>query len=578
MKQNEMNTSGKWMLAAAALFFLGLYITIAWLQNDFAFPNYDYGGKWAFLMAWISGPEFQSQLWKILLLLPAILLGTAALVKAGIRISIPAIIRSRSFIVFLLVLAAIVLAVSVRSLFYETELTDDENTYDFQAKTLLAGRIVNPPPPVPNNFNNVFIINDGSCWVGKYTLGHPLVIAFGMMFGSRYIGTIGLSILTLLLLYGIAKELYHDRKVALLALCLGAVSPFFFMVSSSRLSHTTTAFFLALFMYLFLYVRRTEKTGLKFLLSLLAGLSLGYAFNTRQMTAFGFVLPFIVVGVYDCWKMRSKALASGMLCGAGFMIIFALTLWYNALITNNPLQFPFHYYAPTEAIGFGINGYTPVFGLRNLIVNFFHLNGALFGFPLSLMFVFFMLFIKKDFGDRLAFGIIAGIGGMYFLYYSPGVSDLGPVYFYEMLIPLLILSARGIAVLHDMLKERFANSENVVPVFLMLSVFAALGTYVPEKIIHINRLATAIRAPYELVQSSGIHHAVVMIEQLPNKGWVFGYRSPSPLFTDDIVYCLFADPASNKAMMKYFQERDFYALRMTDKGNFRLIPIPQGAL
>jgi hypothetical protein len=69
-----------------------------------------------------------------------------------------------------------------------------------------------------------------------------------------------------------------------------------------------------------------------------------------------------------------------------------------------------------------------------------------------------------------------------------------------------------------------------------------------------------------------------MIEQLPNKGWVFGYRSPSPLFTDDIVYCLFADPASNKAMMKYFQERDFYALRMTDKGNFRLIPIPQGAL
>jgi hypothetical protein len=41
---------------------------------------------------------------------------------------------------------------------------------------------------------------------------------------------------------------------------------------------------------------------------------------------------------------------------------------------------------------------------------------------------------------------------------------------------------------------------------------------------------------------------------------------------------LFADPASNKAMMKYFQERDFYALRMTDKGNFRLIPIPQGAL
>ena len=574
-----MKSSGKWMLAAAALFFLGLYIALAWLQKDFAFPNYDYAGKWGLLMAWISGTEFQSHIWKLLLLFPATLLATAALVKSGIRISLPAMFRRRSFIAGLLIVVTIILIVSVRFLFYETELTDDENTYDFQAKTLLAGRLVNPPPPVLNNFNDVFLINDGLHWVGKYTLGHPLVVAFGMIFGNRYIGTIALSLLTLLLIYGIAKELYHDRRVSLLALCLGTVSPFFFMVSSSLLSHTTTAFFLALFMYLFLYLRCTEKPGLKFLLSLLAGLSLGYAFNSRQMTAFGFAIPFIVIGAYDCWKMRSRALASGMLCGAGFLLIFGLTLWYNNMVTGNPQQFPFTYYDPSETFGFGAHGHTPLFGLRNLIVDSFRLNAALFGFPLSLIFVFFMLFIKKDFGDRLAFGIIAGICGVYFLYFSPGVFDLGPVYFYEMLIPLLILSARGIYILHDTLKGRFANSENVVPIFLMLSIFAALGSYVPEKIIHISRLTKAVREPYELVQSSGIHRAVVMIERLPNKGWVFGYRSPSPNFTDDIVYCIFADPASNKAMMKYFQDRDFYLLHyITDKGNFQLLRIPRNAL
>ncbi len=204
-----MKLSGKWALAAAAAIFLGLYIALAWMQKDFLLPDFDYRGKWGFFMAWITGWEFQSEIWKILLLLPATVLGTAALAKAGVRISFPAIFRGRLFMGALLLAAAILLILSVRFLFHGTEVTDDENTYDFQAKTLLAGRLVNPPPPVISNFNNVFLINDGSCWVGKYTLGHPLVIAFGMMLGSRYIGTIVLSILTLLLVYGIAKELFH---------------------------------------------------------------------------------------------------------------------------------------------------------------------------------------------------------------------------------------------------------------------------------------------------------------------------------------------------------------------------------
>ena len=125
-------------------------------------------------------------------------------------------------------------------------------------------------------------------------------------------------------------------------------------------------------------------------------------------------------------------------------------------------EFPFTYYDPSETFGFGAHGHTPLFGLRSLIVDSFRLNAALFGFPLSLIFVFFMLFIKRDFGDRLAFGIIAGIWE-YFLYFSPGVFNLGPVYFYEMLIPLLILSTRGIYILHDTLKGRLQTAKMLFP-------------------------------------------------------------------------------------------------------------------
>ena len=143
-------------------------------------------------------------------------------------------INHRRLIIAVLLSAAVILVCSIQFLFHETEVTDDENTYDFQAQTLLSGRIDNPPPPVRTSFDNVFIINDGYSWIGRYTMGHPAIIAIGMVLGNRYVGIITISILTLLLLYFIGRELYEDRRVALLALCLGAVSPFFYLISSSR--------------------------------------------------------------------------------------------------------------------------------------------------------------------------------------------------------------------------------------------------------------------------------------------------------------------------------------------------------
>ena len=114
----------------------------------------------------------------------------------------------------------------------------------------------------------------------------------------------------------------------------------------------------------------------------------------------------------------------------------------------------------------------------------------------------------------------------------------------------------------------------------MLSCFAALGTYVPEKNIHFNRLTKAIREAYELIESSNIYHVVVMIERLLDKGWVFSYRNPAPLFTDDIIYCLYADRASNNAMVKYFRDGDFYFLHyiITNNGTFQLLQLSRDSL
>jgi hypothetical protein len=560
-----------------AIFLFILYFVVALRQHNFVAPNFDYANDITTFVFGIPNHIFQSQLWKIILLLPATILFSVALTRAGFKFTIPEKIHYCLIVGTILLTAMIILVLSTQFLFHETEVTDDENVYDFQARTLLAGRIVNPPPPVLGNsinapfwrkssFDNTFIINDGRQWIGKYTLGHPAIIALGILLGNRYIVIIGMSVLTLLLIYLIAKELYNDKKIALLAFCLGSVSPFFYFVSSSRLSHTTSAFFLALFMFLFLRLRHMQTWQQKTFMTLLIGLVLGYAFNVRSLTALGFSLPFVVVWFMNHQQFPKRTFWTGFLLFVGFSFMLSLTLWYNSIVTGNWLQFPFHYYSPVERIGFSLY-HTPYSALHNFSVSIVRMNGALFGFPLSLLFVFMCFLAKKEFADRLLLGILGSIAFAYCFYYSPGVQDLGPIYYYEAIIPLFILSARGIFFLYQTVFNRFDHGKVFLLHFLVTSCIVAFATYIPERISHIAQLTEQIRKPYEVVQSANIHHALIMISSWANKGQVFGHRNPSPVFNDDNVFCLYTDSVSNRTAVNYFSDRRPYFLQYDNKNN-----------
>jgi hypothetical protein len=582
-------TSNRFMgflLGATSLFLL--YFVVALRQHNFVFTSFWYWDDYWTYYFGIPNEAFQSQLWKIILLLPATILLSVALTKAGLHFALPEKISYRLIVGAALLTATVVLILSTQFLFRETEVTDDEIAYDFQAKTLLAGRIVNPPPPVPgrsmsdplsglSSFDDDQIINDGHQWTGKYTLGHPVIIALGMALGNRYIATIGISVLTLLLLYLIAKELYNDKKIALLAFCLGCVSPFFYLVSSSRLSHTTCAFFLALFMYLFLRSRHIQDRPQKAVMVFLAGLAVGYAFNVRPLTAVGFALPFSVFWAMNHPRVPRRTFLTGFLMFAGFSLMLTLTLWYNSIVTGNWLQFPFSYFSSWQSVGFNPR-HTPFSAAHNLAVSTFRMNGALFGFPLSLLFVFVAVFIKKEFADRFLFGILGGIVCVYFFYFSPGVQDLGPIYYYEALIPLSILSARGFLFLYKTIFDRFEGGRTFVLHFLVTSCLVALATYVPERIRHIARLTEEVRVPYETVRAANIHHALIMIRGWPSKGHVQGYRNPSPALDDDIIYCLY-DSLSNRALVDCFPDRAPYLLRHDrETDHVKLSPLDRSTL
>jgi hypothetical protein len=244
----------------------------------------------------------------------------------------------------------------------------------------------------------------------------------------------------------------------------------------------------------------------------------------------------------------------------GIAPFLAGTFAYNNLVTGNALVFPFNYYDPAENMGFGPSGHTPFMGLLNLSTNVGRLNSYLFGFPVSLLFVVVLAFLKRNRGDLLNLAIIGGIVALQFFYYSPGVDHVGPVYYYESIIPLILLSARGIGGVHDALRERYAHMQRLIPIFLLISVVVAWITFLPERLIYLHRLTVATVEPYDRLREAGVTNALVLVQSLPRPGWVFGYRNPDPNFTDDIIFCRYLDQPTNLRVISHFPTRAVYLL------------------
>jgi hypothetical protein len=548
--------------ALTGIVLLVIYFQIAWSNDWFQLPNFNYmsdGNTHLFMM-----PPLQvaSMLWKLLLLLPASLLLAWALSATGFSLKLPRFVRNRHLPLLLSVLAALIITGLILFVFRATEVTDDELAYVFQAKTYLAGRLFNPPPPSPLNFFNVFIINKPAVFVGMYQFGHPLVLAIGMMLGSEYIITVFLSAAFIVLLARIARDLFDDDRLVTVSSLLLFISPFFYLISSSRLSQTTTAFCFASFFILFLKIFGTkEEPTYEYSLSFLAGLLAGFAANIRPLTAIAFLLPFLILILYRLYRNQVRRPLAVVFMGAGFLVMILLTLVYDKLITGNYFMSPITFYDPAYKLGFRPFSHTIGSAIQNLGYNVGRMNAFLFGFPASLLFTILIFFRRQlELGDRLALSILACFAVAYLFWWIPGVSDLGPTLYYECIIPLVLLSGRGFLWLHDLMKSRFPAFHAFPTNFLVISVLLSLLTFVPERMTHISRLTRAINEPYAAIQEHNIHNSVVFIFTWPNQGWVFGYRNNSPNFDNDVVLCRYAKAESNARVLEHFKDRDTYIL------------------
>ncbi|HEX2350180.1 MAG TPA: glycosyltransferase family 39 protein, partial [Ktedonobacterales bacterium] len=238
----------------------------------------------------------------------------------------------------------------------------DAAAYLFGARIFAAGRLFAPIPALPQAFSGPFMVTLAGKWFPQYEPGATLTLALGVRLGAPWLVEPLLGTLALLGIGLIARRLYN-RRVATLAVLLGALSPFYSYLAASYLSHTIALFYLVWGWWALLRSQDAGRRGGAWHLPLAALLWL-MALLTRDTSAI--FIAVVVVGALWLGWLRSdggwpdlRALNWRRWLGPALttLAIIALGidayLGYNKLLTGNALTTARQLFFPGDHYGFG---------------------------------------------------------------------------------------------------------------------------------------------------------------------------------------------------------------------------------
>ena len=414
--------------------------------------------------------------------------------------------------------AALLVATAALALLGGRALTADELTYEMQAELLLQGRLFEDR--FPRWGHEAFTVWTERGATGKYLFGEPLVQAPGAAVGLPPLLHLPLAALALLAWFAAVRR-RAGPEVASWATLLLAWSPMFLLTTPTGLAHATALAAVAAAGLGYEWLRAERPIGGAALL----GGSLAALLTVRPQVA---VAIGLVLGPLGAWKLlrrrRLAALATLTMTAALGAIAVAL---YDRAVTGSPWVLPWSLFHPAESYGFGtpIEGHPHRHGIReaceNLLVSVVRFNGWWLGWPLSLALLVMPGARGRGHGGLGPWPAVAlALVAVNFAYYSPGVSDTGPVYYYELLLPASLAGAYALRAALERRGERAA---------LLLALFALLGTgsFLLEHGARLSRLAGAIHAPAEAVLAAIEPPALLLYETSPQEalhpGWLFSF-------------------------------------------------------
>jgi len=490
--------------------------------------------------------------------------------------------RHERFIVPACAALATILALGTsHGVLQRTPLTDDEGAYLFHARILASGALTSPSHHVPDRrfYAAVFVVNEGERY-SQYPVGNAATLAPGVLLGDPWLVPGVLCGLITLLLAAIARELFGRGSGAGTALCCVS-SPFLVASSATLLAHIPCLFWLSLFLYGGL---RATRRGGHPAWAALAAAAFGAAVITRPLSSVMLGLPLMVL---LATRLRLRARRRGpllafLVVGAGML---GLQLWINATCTGHPLRAAYFTYwlgdqGWRSPFGFGefILGieHTPRTGLRNQLHNLLRLDAWLLGWPVSLLLPLAspVLYRRGRRPGAVPLLVAAALPlGLYFFFFWPGISDVGPVLYTETMIGWLPLA--GAALGRGAVRRRrfFAGMVLTGAVLSLLTFHRVQARELRDLSQAARSIPALVEAQVEDERALVFYNFCVFPEE--QQSWVLGPPHPWPDLRDDILYVRDRGPQENRRFARRrHPDRTPYLLVRNCDGTLHLTALP----
>ncbi|MBW2466621.1 MAG: hypothetical protein JRF02_04915 [Deltaproteobacteria bacterium] len=375
----------------------------------------------------------------------------------------------------------------------------DETAYLYQARYFAEGMLTMPAPRVPEAFNIELMDINNEKWYSAQLPGWPAILSLGVLLGVPWLVNPILAGINILLAYLFLQGIYN-RYTARIALILLCVSPWYVFMAMNFMTHTLTLTYTLAAANLVIAARKTGNAAWGWI----SGFFIGMLSLIRPLEA------LVIAGLIGLWSIGigGSRLKFSALCGIvlGTILVGMIGLYYNFLMTGDPLSFPFtaytdkYYWAGSNNLGFGASrdmgwrtldplpGHGFIDVLINAGFNIFSMNTELFGWSTgSLLFIAIILFsggMRKN--DYLMFTVIACIIGIHTFYWFGGGPDFGARYWYLVILPCVVLTVRGMQYLAEKFRtDRIPDSFVYFKCtfFVMVLCFLTLVNYFPWRAI-----------------------------------------------------------------------------------------------
>jgi 4-amino-4-deoxy-L-arabinose transferase-like glycosyltransferase len=426
--------------------------------------------------------------------------------------------------------------------------TDDEGTYVFIARTLLAGRFTNPVPEDAEFFKNQFIVINEHGWHGKYPIGHPLVLALGDAIGAIDLVVPLMAAGGVWLTYFVGRRLF-DERVALVGASLLLVSPHWVWTGGTLLSQPTAC--VAMLAGVLLVCRLDEKQQLRD--AAFAGLVFGFGVLVRPLPGVLFGLAAaaqIAVAAHRSGTPAVRGLARIAVFGLGVAPWIALFGLVNQAQSGSPFTSGYQEYHGDLKIFWNDRGQVVNSIVGALVRENFWLLGWTFGLVLLLW--------ARPARYAVAFwGMLAAELAYRVIAPKTVVAVTGPIYLTEV-VPLLTLAAA------DALQRigRFFRAHSVRPsIAAVAATLIGACMFAPLPLHAVATGAATRRVVYDLLEKAQAEHALIFSNAAvyPKSAvtWAYFPDNPSPQFDDPWLFVRVPTTPDMRQRMVEFWRKHF---------------------